>query len=349
MTTYKPKESESALAPREGFGGLLRRGVVQEIPALTAMESRVQMCIGLGRPVKLIYGETFDGTNTLDSVRAYLTFSSLVELLKRRGAKVDATLLICDANESLERKDPKLEKQAAERKEFAEMIKQVYGCSFNVVLQSANMEKNPNALGQLGGCLSHGDLLNAVPHDKRQEAIANNFKYIELELNEIVKYDIKMGPPRERLYDNLARDTAFLCRIPELIPVYLSMTYPLGLRFEEYVDHKDMLSYGLTPYRSLGRFKRNRIVMDGTERDRLGGLIEKTEVSKVERMPNPLLPLLIMSEELAKNHLENRVGMPSDLYGRFYHPERGEGISVAELKKATEKSVREHVLDVLKR
>ncbi len=103
------------------------------------VEERLKECVRTGRSIKLLYGETFDGTNTLDSLMYYLVLSAFFKVIERDyGIKPEATVLVADLNELINRGSnlEKVRMQAESRIRFIEKIRNAYNCSFDIVLQS---------------------------------------------------------------------------------------------------------------------------------------------------------------------------------------------------------------------
>lgn len=331
--------------------GLLRRGIVYNGTKPDEIDQRVKGLGGSGRTVKLLYGETFDGTNTVDSLRYYFTVSALAKIMQQTyGPNIESIVLIADENERINRaNDPqKIRKEADDRKRFVETVQQRYGGSFKAVLQSETKLGSEEAFDRYRrdeGLMSA--VRGTVPAGRLIDEEKNGFRYTMMELIEIMegRVNIKVGPPREKLYDDIAVSFAPKFGIQPLLPVYLPPTYPLGLKFNDYMSDPNTLTYGIIPYRSEV-YPENRIKIGITTEDRVRTLIETTDVSKKEKRPNPLLSLAITAE-LARQHLAGRFEAV-DLYERFYDPKSREGVGITELRGLTFQSLKENVLDVLR-
>ena len=77
---------------------LAQNGLVYEAPKVGDLAARVDKCKAENRPLRMLYGETFDEQgNTLDSMKYYLFTSALAKEIKGRyGVEVEPVVLVAD-------------------------------------------------------------------------------------------------------------------------------------------------------------------------------------------------------------------------------------------------------------
>ena len=115
---------------------LSQKGLVHSAPTIAELATRIEKCKQENRPLKILYGETFDEWgNTVDSMKYYFFTSLLVKELKSRYM-VDIKPIILVADLGVYRNCPdqinELKKYADIRKEFIERIKNIYECDYEV-------------------------------------------------------------------------------------------------------------------------------------------------------------------------------------------------------------------------
>lgn len=270
------------------------------------------------KSVKLIYGETYDRFGiTIDSLKYYFYLSLLHRELETLGVNVSSYVMIGDLHSIKNRivTDKKeLFAQAEERLLVLNKIKTKYNLKFNTILMSDAFEQ-----------VNFKDKIDAVkrifdntPECKQiaQKTVLKNrlaqeekvgYQYTIEEVALIMDYDIKVGPPREVYFDQLARLVATKLNKDILCGIYLKPTYPLGLGFDYFLQHPEIEEYGLTPYKAgSNKLQDNRIVLGNTIRNQFDRLLETTFIPKNLELPNPLLDLLTITD-LAKSCLNNKV------------------------------------------
>lgn len=284
------------------------------------------------RPLRILYGETFDGTNPIDSLRYYFFVSLLSSAITSCfGLETNSTVLIADTAEYINRPNDTgtVLFQAKKRLQFANCIKSKYGCSYTVKLQTDSDTTGTMDLGYEGldSPEMRSMLRSTVPKHRLEQEMANGFKYTMSEIGEILRHDIKVGPPREAVYDNLAATIATNIGFKYApLAIHLTPAYPFGMKFGEYAGIGDMHCHGLVPYKSLGRFEQNRIIIGKTSEEKATGLINSTELSRSRHRPNPIFPVLSIAE-MAECHLSGRFEH-MELYDAFYRQNMREDNSV---------------------
>lgn len=329
---------------------LATKGLVVGAPTMQEMSQRASECKAAGRPMTVIYGETFDeGGNTIDSLKYYLFLSEFAKVVKVEfGIDVKATVLIADLGvyRNAPEEKEKMRVHAENRRAFAQKVKDTYHCDFDVVLMtdfvatlefSAKLEKMRKLVFSNKALLDM--IAKTVPEDRLEKERERGFSYSLDELTTILGLDVKVGPPREKLYDRMS--DALIQHFDEkpLLCVYLYPTYPLGMQFGNYMSSQIIKTYGLTPYKvgSSGMSK-NRVVVGITKPEELRQLITDSQLAASTQKPNPVLDIAITAQ-LAKQHLEGSFGA-IQLYDDFYEKR----ISITTLKQLATDSANENIL-----
>ena len=297
--------------------------------------------------LRIIYGETFDEEgHPIDCLKYYLFCNLLGKMLSNKN--VEVIILIADLGvyRNFPEKIDFYKELAKERKEFCSKVKKIYNCNFKIELMSdfvstKNFKERFEKVKKI--VFSNPDILElvkkTVPDDKLKEAEKNEYIYSIEEISTILDFDIKVGPPREKLYDNIANKFSKLFKNISLLSAYLYPTYPLGLPYGSYLSSYSIKEYGLTPYKvKSGNMTKNRISLGKTKNETVKDLIEKTQISFSQKKPNPILDIAIISE-LARQHLENDF-KPIDLYDEFY----SQKTSINEFKRKTYENLENYIL-----
>ena len=298
---------------------LSQKEFVNSAPTIAELAARIDKCKQENRPLKVLYGETFDELgNTIDSMKYYLFTSLLTKELKSHyGIDVKSTVLIADLGvyRNYPNQVDELKKHAESRKEFAERVKDLYGCEFEVKLLS-EISATPEfkvrldravELGRTDSTLM-GMIKATVPEDRREASEKAGYIYSFEEIATILGIDIKIGPPREKLYDMTANAMLSHFNVAPLLPIYLAQTYPLGVSYESYIN-SPIKEYGLTAYKAgSGHMTKNRIIIGNTSNSEIERLIDNTEISTDQSKPNSVLDLMFIAD-LARQHIQKGSNM----------------------------------------
>lgn len=349
-----PAEKKVQTLPEASLQDLLRRPLVHGGTNASAAHERISDHTACGKPVRILYGETVDGRNAIDSLLYYFFISAVSKTTEKQyGAKVQTTLLIADSNEGLNNSDTlEVARHALHRTNLAERVRERYGCSFDIVMQSQLKEERLEEIVEhYARSPELREAFKKATPDKKREDPEGVVRYIAMQLCSMMNYDIKIGPPRESLYDNAASILFQLMNLPQQLNAYLCPIYPLGLRFGEYAGMLHPLEHGVLPYRTEGSFGANRIIFGQTSEEEAKELIAKTELSKRTRRPNPLMPLALLGE-LARQHLAQKTGGSSgftfiDYEERFKDMKSPNRILDSELKEHTFALLKRNVFEVL--
>lgn len=341
---------------KDNLATLLRqRGLVYDAPKIEQLASRVEKCAADGRPLRLLYGETFDERgNTIDSMKYYLFTSILAkQIASKYDIAVEPTILVADLGVFRNYSDhiDEMRGYAGDRVNFANMIKETYDCTFEVKLQSdiATTQEFKERLEKVIAISRADDaliqmIIESVPSDRREESAKNGYIYSLEEIATILGIDIKIGPPREKLYDVAANSMLSHFNVDPLLPTYLNSTYPLGMDFNSYIN-SPLAKYGLTPYKAGSvDMTDNRIVMGYTSNADIERLLSQTEIQPEISKPNPVLDVLVTAD-MARQHLQQAFdsNLATAVYKRFYNNK----LDPDELKSRTYTELHEYVLSIL--
>lgn len=248
--------------------------------------------------IKIIYGETYDQYGmTIDSLKYYLFLSFLHNSLEEMGIRVKSFVIIGDLhsikNKTVKNKDDLLS-NAKTRLNQINKIKSKLGLKFKPILMSDTFKntKFRKRLRTITQIFNKSEELKEIAKktilvNRQSQEEKAGFEYVLEEVALIMDYDIKIGPPREVYFDQLARELgASLCGI------YLRPTYPLGVNFDFFINHSEIEEYGLTPYKAgSNKMQDQRIVIGKTSEQMARSLIEKTYIPRDILLANPILDL----------------------------------------------------------
>ena len=333
---------------------LSQKGLVLEHSPIELILDRINKKQNSSIPLSIIYGETFDEKgHPIDSLKYYFFISILSKILNNiHKVKVIPTILIADLGVYRNHPDKieQFKKLAEERKQFAEKVKKVYDCFYEVRLMSDIVSTNEfkekiKKIKEIS--FANPDILEiierTVPEDKLEMERKRGYVYSFEEIATILGYDIKVGPPREKLYDRTANLFLKHFTVDSLLSIYLFPTYPLGLPFGAYLSSISIKQFGLTPYKvESGNMTINRIVLGETSSKEIKNLIENTQISQSPKKPNPITDLAIIVE-MAKQHLGDGV-KDIKIYDEFY----SQKTNIRAFKDITYKNLQEYILKFFK-
>jgi hypothetical protein len=324
-----------------------QRGLVSQSPTaeeiLTLAKSKKQ-------PLKIFYGETYDNYgNTIDSMKYYFFVSELARALKQEGVETDPIILIADTA-ACRNVSPDLEKKYIElgddRTDFVKKVNRIYNLGLRILrmseyIHTKEFQDKREKIIQI--CKSDHSLMKAiektVPESKIEEERKKGFMYSFDEITTIIDLDIKIGPPREDLYDNLARELARREKKNPLMSLFLTPTFPLGKNWAYFFAQDGIEVHGITAYKAGSkRLQDFRILPGLTSSKQAKLLIENSFITMDNSLPNPVLDLGIICE-MARRNLENDFS-PINLNKEFYSRK----LDTIELKKRVYKALEKEVL-----
>ncbi|MEK7458570.1 MAG: hypothetical protein AAB612_03785 [Patescibacteria group bacterium] len=284
---------------------LLKKHLIQG--ALPSME-KIRRKITISKSIALVYGETYDQYGqTLDSLKYYFFLSLLQRTLEQKGVKVSATVIIGDLhavkNKIVVDKETLLQ-EASSKMLFIENINNIYGLCLQPVLMSElfKSEDYQDRLQTIVPIFKKSvDLQDIAKKTVLKNRISQEkkvgFEYTLEEVAVILGFDIKIGPPREVLYDELARILGKSVGRLEFYGIYLRPTYPLGLGFNFFVNHPEIEEFGVTPYKAgSNQLQRNRIILGTTSLKESKQLIQRSFISSNLELPNPVFDVYLVAQ-----------------------------------------------------
>lgn len=250
------------------------------------------------KPIRVIYGETYDQYGmTIDSLKYYLFLSLLHKTLEEMGIKVESYVIIGDLhsvkNKTVTNKDGLLS-EAKARLDQINKIKSKLKSKFEPVLMNGLFKETGflDRLEKITKKFNGSDELkqiakNTVLQNKQSQEEKTGFGYTLEEVSLIMDYHIKIGPPREIHFDQLAQRLG-----SELKGVYLRPTYPLGMNFDFFINNPEIEKFGLTPYKAgSNKMQDHRIILGKTSEQAIRDLINNSFVPRDVFIANPLLDL----------------------------------------------------------
>jgi hypothetical protein len=302
-----------------------------------------------GKTLMVMYGETYDPLGpTLDSLKYYFSVATIAKLLQHSGKPASGTILIADVatcrNEPDHRHDEIME-IGKQRKDYLVALSDHFKLGLNILLMSEYLF-TPSFQDRLNRIRDEADRLHevyewvkqTVPPSKVEIEKTKGFAYAFEEIATIIEYDLKVGPPREKFYDEPTRMIAKLVGFNSLMSVYLHPTYPLGCGFDFFFANEEIEEYGVTAYKAGSKgLSEHRIILGDTSEDRLAALIDESFVGRKRQIPNPVLDLAVIAE-MARQWQAGRLEQIL-ISEAFYSGD----ISPEELKKRALEGIRDHV------
>jgi len=326
---------------------LTQKGLVLQGPSTEEILARAK---SKKQPLKIFYGETYDNYgNTIDSMKYYFFVSELAKTLKQEGVEVDPIILVADTA-ACRNVSPDLERKymglGDERAEFVEKANEAYGLGLRVLrmseyIHTKEFQDERERIMQI--CKSDPDLMvgveKTVPESKIEEERKKGFMYSFDEITTIMDLDVKVGPPREDLYDNIARELARREGKAPLMSLFLTPTFPVGKNWAYFFAQEGIEDHGITAYKAGSkRLQEFRILPGRTTPEQARSLIDCSFISTDPTLPNPILDVGIICE-MARRNLENDFG-PINLTDEFYSGK----ISLIKLKDRVYKTLKGEVL-----
>jgi hypothetical protein len=327
---------------------LKQKGLVLQSPSTEEILARAK---SKKQPLKIFYGETYDNYgNTIDSMKYYFFVSELAKTLKQKGVEVDPIILIADTaacrnvSPDLERKYMRL---GDDRAGFVEKANEVYGLGLRILrmseyIHTKEFQDERERIMQI--CKADPNLMTGVektvPESKIEEERKKGFMYSFDEIATIMDLDIKVGPPREDLYDNIARELAMREGKAPLMSLFLTPTFPVGKNWAYFFAQDGIEDHGITAYKAGSkRLQEFRMLPGRITAEQAKSLIENSFISTDPTLPNPVLDVGIICE-MARRNSENDFNS-INLADEFYSGK----ITPVKLKEQVYKALQKEVLD----
>lgn len=280
------------------------------------------------KEIKLFYGETYDSLgNTIDSMKYYFFTAELSDSLREMGFRINPIILIADVA-ACRNVLPRLERRYMQlgklRASFVEQVNEIYGTNLNVVKMSDYLhthEFQQKVKDVIETCNLDPSLMErvekSVPESKLDIEKKKGFMYSFDEIATIIDLDIKIGPPREDLYDNIAREIASRGDKKPLMSIFLTPTFPLGTNWAYFFANEGIEEYGITAYKAGSKkLQEHRIIVGRSRPESVKELIYTSFLSTEPEFPNPILDIGIISE-MARKRIE-KDNSPITLYQDYY-------------------------------
>ena len=325
---------------------LLQKGLVLHSPSAEEIRERAKQV----QPIKLFYGETYDSVgNTIDSMKYYFFVANLSQSLREEGFETEPTILVADTA-ACRNVSPDLQikymRLGTERARFIEHVNNVYGTVLNIVKMSEYIN-SPEFQRELqkviGICRSDLELMakveKTVPESKIEIEREKGFMYSFDEITTIIGLDVKVGPPREDLYDGIAREIAKRMETKGLMSLFLTPTFPIGMNWAYFFVNEGIENHGITAYKGGSkRLQDHRILVGRSDPEYVREKINASFISTNPELPNPILDIGIICE-IARKRLDNddsQITLANDFYeGR---------ITSAQLKERVGRDVENYIL-----
>lgn len=327
---------------------LSTRGLVQQTPPAGEIRDRAQLVAP--QPIKLFYGETYDDRgNPIDSMKYYLFVANLADALASEGLAVDPSILIADtaACRNVGSKQEEYYMRLGEdRARFVAQVNDTYNTGLRVVRMSDYISTPAFTQARdhvMAVCADSPELMEGVektvPVSKIDIERGKGFLYSFDEITTIMDLDVKVGPPREDLYDDVARRIAEAEGRKKLMSLFLSPTFPLGMKWSYFFANDGIEDHGITAYKAGSkRLQANRIIVQKSDPGYIRDLVRDSFISANPDLPNPVLDIGIISE-MARKRLEKDES-PITLAEDFYSG----GISETQLKEKVGIDVEKYIL-----
>ena len=287
--------------------------------------------------VRIFYGESYDMLGvTIDSLKYYLFLALLHKNLEESGVSVESVVLIADTASTINSSSGDTNTVLAEGKRRLEILHKIidiYSLPIKVQLMSEIFREDSvqELIQKVQNVVSESTdiqlmLQKTVLQNRIHQENKVAYRYGAEAVATALLYDLKIGPPRERFYDEAAVVIAKKLNINCYRSIYLTPTYPLGLDFVYFLMHPEVEEYGLTPYKAgSNKLEDNRIILGRSSLERVYELIDTSFFSKKAGLPDPVGEL-IGTAKLAGLFLgKHALGDAQELYKKFIHEPLKEG------------------------
>lgn len=323
-------------------------GLVNQAPSAEEIRNRASAVAP--ESIKIFYGETYDDAgNPIDSMKYYIFVAELAESLRKEGSSVDPSILIADtaACRNVGKNQEEYYMRLGEdRAKFVQKVNDTYRTGLRVVrmseyINSSEFVKKRDQV--IAFCSGNSELMEAiektVPESKINIERSKGFLYSFDEIATIMELDVKVGPPREDLYDDVARKIAEAEGQKKLISLFLTPTFPVGMKWSYFFANEGIEDHGITAYKAGSkRLQEQRVIVQKSDPARIRELIKESFISTNPNLPNPVLDIGIISE-MARRRLEND-DAPITLADDFYSGK----ISEKQLKEKVGTDVEKYIL-----
>lgn len=290
------------------------------------------------RPLQIFYGETVDEFGMpVDSLKYYFFLSFLQKHLESIGILTEASVVIADVasllNDSAREKQDAIAASVKRRKKLLDKIITVYDLPITIRLMSDifdsddyeerrsqvdRVTKNPAVFAKIEPLLSKTVLVNRLAEERKKK-----FHYALDAIATGLLFNMKIGPPRERFYDEagqiITKEIADHGEGENLRCIYLQPTHPLGLNFAFFLTHPEIEEYGVTPYKAgSNKLQDYRIALGETPLSKANELIEISFESLTPETVHPVFDLFTICD-MARKLLGKDYVLPDYRLKKFEH------------------------------
>ncbi len=281
------------------------------------------------KPIRLFYGETVDEFGMpIDCLKYYFTLSNLQKKLS-----AVATVVVADTasfmNDSTVQKREHIRSSLNSRIELLNKIIAVYRLPIKIRLMSEQFmtdeyKKLRAEIAKVDLKVIEPLLSKTILPNKLAEERKKKFGYALDAVATGLLFDMKIGPPRERFYDEAGEKI-----MPgKLKSIYLTPTQPLGKNFAFFLTHPEIEEYGVTPYKAgSNKLQDFRIILGETSFIRAKELLETSFESENPDTVHPVKDIHAITE-MAREFLGVKISKDtlSQLRECIYTPLGLEGI-----------------------
>lgn len=203
------------------------------------------------KKIQLFYGETVDEFGMpIDCLKYYFALSTLQKQLS-----ADATVVVADVasfmNDSTVQKREQIKSSLKRRIKLLEKIILMYRLPIKIRLMSEifmtdEYKRIRAEVAKIDLKVIEPILSKTILPNKLAEERKKKFQYAFDAIATGLLFDVKIGPPRERFYDE-AGDKIMPGKLKS---IYLTPTQPLGKNFAFFLTHPEIEEYGVTPYKA---------------------------------------------------------------------------------------------------
>ena len=299
---------------------------------------------------RCFYGETYDNFGmTIDSLKYYFFLSLLHNNLTKFGIKVESTVVIADTasgiNKSSQMFNTNIDQIGIDRLTYCIKIKKYFNLPINFILMSDlfDSKKINERIRLVEGvgknCPKVIELLSkTVLKNKIKQEQDSGFRYGFEAVATGTMFDIKIGPPREKYYDQAAKIICKKLKLNQLQSIYLTPTFPLGQDFSYFLMHPEIEEFGLTPYKAgSNQMQDFRVIVNKTSLEEVEKLVDSTYITGNYNLPNPILDLMFIAD-MAQNLKNNDCAFP------VYEKDNYENI--LELKQQTNEKIQKLLVEL---
>ncbi len=287
-------------------GGVLLPGEHKSTVILS--ETKDPVVVQNTLPYTIFYGETIDEYGIpFDALKYYFTLSLIHRALEKDSINVQSTILLADVaslmNQSASQKTDAISDSLNKRTQVLTTIIQKFHLPCQIKLMSDVCKtdqykllrqrineyiQTPNNYKKILPFIEQTVMMN-----RRTEEEKKKYAYALDAITTGLLFHRKIGPPREKFYDQAAAIIARDLSIPPYQTLYGSPAYPLGMPFTYFLTHPEIEKYGLTPYKAgSNRLKDNRIILEETSNDTSTRLIMDSFESLRSDTAHPVLDLI---------------------------------------------------------